>query len=159
MVPVFQVPERSRFFLQGAIDSCLRLHSPINVMLLVGNSRYDMGTFDITEYEHPVMRLVRRHAITKPTPSPPPPTVTTPAAPTTMPVESRLESQYRQLLLAWGVDASYARMMYHLPCENNTSVWYTPDGMLFNVLSLAALEWCGDQNRFGSHCILEIKPV
>ena len=130
-------------------------------MLLLGNSRYDMGTFDVTEYEHPVMRLVRRH--NKPVQTPPPPVITTsttsPVVTNTMPVESRLESQYRQLLLAWGVDASYARMMYHLPCENNTSVWYTPDGMLFNVLSPAALQWCGDQNRFGMHCVIEIKPV
>lgn len=39
-------------------------------------------------------------------------------------------------------------------------VWYTPDGMLFDVLTCPQLrDWCGADNWYGSHCLLEIKPV
>lgn len=159
---LFHVPERSRQFLCGAIDSSLREQLPINVMLLIGNNRYDVGTFTVAAYQHPRLTLVRR-AKAAPSSSPPPSPVVAkglpPLPPTAMPQDSALEGQYRRLLAAWGVDASYARQMFHLQPDAESTVWYTPDGILFDALSDATVAWCGPANRYGARCVLEVKPV
>lgn len=158
----FQVPDRSQHFLHGAIETALRERSPINVMLLIGNTRYDVGTFELRTYQHPalsVQRVAPAAAAAVASPKQPP---MTPAPATEPPVDSQLESQYRRLLAAWGIAAGYRRIMYHLQPEEGaglTTIWYTPDGILFDALSAPLLEWCGPENRHHGNCVLEIKPV
>lgn len=65
----YVVPERSYRFLQRStqgslvkkasatlpsIEACINGRNPVNVMLLVGCSRYDMGTFEVLRYEVPL---------------------------------------------------------------------------------------------------------
>lgn len=164
----FQVPDRSQHFLHGAIHEAIRDRSPVNVMLLIGNMRYDVGSFQIRSYQHPSLQLTRvtdatgAVSVLKGTgtrmPAPSAPTEEAPS----VAVDSQLEAQCRRLLAAWGVAAGYRRMMYLLHPEEGgglNTVWYTPDGMLYDILSPALMEWCGPQNRHHGNCVLEIKPV
>jgi len=45
------------------------------------------------------------------------------------------------------------------PGDPREMSWYTPDGRLYDVLADDALAWCGAENRYGRHCLLELKPV
>ena len=131
-----------------------------NVLLFIGSNRYDVGSFTVQRYETPVLYMVRLRASGTPAttgttsllPNPPPPRVSQ--------GDSILEDLYRQLFAAWDISANYNRVMYHLDDDSASTVtWYTPDGYLYDVLSDAALEWCGPANRHGRHCLVEIKPV
>jgi hypothetical protein len=52
--------------------------------------------------------------------------------------------------------------MFHLDRRTGGTdpvvTWYTPDGLLYDILSDEALEWCGGSNRHSRHAWLEIKP-
>lgn len=166
------VPERSDAFVRQALRQQPPGSSPpptVNVLLLFGSQRYDVGTFEIVDYQQLRLHLVRRiggdgRAITTTTTK----TTTTPSCSSSIPppppldggagaADSILEDRYRQLFAAWRLGANYRRTMYLL--DDGGVTWYTPDGLLYDVLSDGAREWCGDANRHGSNCILEIKPV
>ena len=81
-------------------------------MLLVGSSRYDVGTFHIVDYAHPVLHLTRRQG------APPPATTTLLPSPRIPGVDSILprlahpasllpEEQYHRLFQAWGMGGGH----------------------------------------------------
>lgn len=162
---------------------------PIHVLLLVGCHRYDAGTFDAVRYAPPVLSLARRGADGQRRTAPPSPSAPLPATTTTtttyvrpIGVDSILEVQYHRLFEAWKVSAhvqhrfwgafrththkndaaGYHPVMYCLEDADGTTTtvtWYTPDGHLYDILGDDVMAWCGDANRHGRNCVLEVKPV
>lgn len=47
------IPERSHSFLVRAIESAIAQKTTVNVLLLLGNQRYDLGTFVVEQYQLP----------------------------------------------------------------------------------------------------------
>lgn len=56
----FLVPERSQAFLRVPIDAAVREGFPVNVLLFLGNNRYDAGTFDLQDFDGSAVTLRRR---------------------------------------------------------------------------------------------------
>lgn len=173
----YVVPERSRPFVLRPLEDAMADRRPVNVLLLVGNRRYDVGTFQVVALvgggAFADLRRRRRADGTEATtdagavvvaavaaPAPAPRTEEPPPPPT---ADSRLEGQYRALFARWGLRVCYAQCMYRVALDEANAggtVWYTPDGTLFDVLRSAAVRaWCGADNWYGAHCLLEIKPV
>lgn len=150
------VPARSHGFLQAAIARALG--GTVNVLLLLGCNRYDVGTFLLVCYDPPTLQL-RRQGGDEPPKDPPPPTTRVVASPRLAGVDSLLETEYRRLFAAWGVAVNYQRTMYHLEDDTTVTRWYTPDALLYDILADDAHTWCGVTNRHGRHCVVEIKPV
>ena len=103
------IPARSHPFLVRAIEAAMLRHTGVNVLLLMGNQRYDVGTFDVESYMAPTLTLCRRR------PTDADPRTNPPDAPVRCPApDSALEQQYRRLFAAWGIHACYGRMMFEL---------------------------------------------
>lgn len=136
----YHVPERSEPFLRDAIEAAVGQardrdgdggdRPGINVLLLLGPRRYDVGSFDAVCYEPPLLILRRRGTeVTTPVAEPTPGRAPTPSGAVAPAVDSQLEARYHELFLAWGLETNYGRVMYHLEeaVVGAPGVhWYTP---------------------------------